>query len=136
MPLLAAAAWAGALGARWGGWWVPAGALLLALVAAGIGRRRDGRRTVVGATLVLAAVAAVMTLRIEQVERSPVAELAADGAAVQVVGAVSSDPRRTDGRYGPVVLVRLDVSEVTGRGATYTLSAPVLVIADPAWESV
>ncbi len=132
MPLLAAAAWAGALGARGAGWWVPAFAAGLALAVAVAGRSR----TVVGAALVLGAVAAVTTLRIEQVERSPVASLAADGAAVRVVGTVSSDPRRSEGRYGPVVLVRLDVSEVTGRGETHTLSAPVLVLADPAWESV
>lgn len=136
MPLLAVAAWAGALGARWGGWWVPGLAIGVALVLAAAGARREDRlRTALGAALVLAAVAAVTTLRTEQLERSPVAGLAAEGAAVQLVGTVSSDPRRTEGRYGPVVVVRLDVTEVTGRGATYALSSPVLVLADPAWES-
>lgn len=140
MLLLAAAAWAGALAGQCAGWWVPAlvGGLALALgTVAGVGRRRDGRlRAATGAALVLAAVAAVTTLRSDLIERSPVARLAADGAVAQVAGTVTSDPRQVDGRYGPVVLVRLDVREITGRGATYALAAPVLVMADSDWSDV
>lgn len=137
MPVLAAAAWAGALAGRWAGWEVPLLAGLVALVVVALGRARGARgRTVAGAALLLAAVAAVTTLRIDQVERSPVAQLAADGAAVQVLGTVTSDPRPTEGRFGPIVLVRLEVREVTGRGDTHRLAAPVLVLADEGWLPV
>ncbi len=67
---------------------------------------------------------------------NPVARLAADGAAVRVAGTVTADPRRTTGRFGVLVVGRLDVREVTGRGATYALSAPVLVLGDEGWEDV
>lgn len=137
MPFLAAAAWVGALAAGRAGWWVSVVAVAAALAIAGLGRLRGGRgRAATGAALVLAAVAAVTTLRTDQVHRSPVAQLAADGAVVHVLATVTSDPRPTEGRYGPVVLVRLDVREVTGRGTAHALSAPVLVLAGEDWLDV
>ena len=80
------AAWAGALAGRWAGL-VGAGARRRARARGRRGwrRRRDGRRRARPPVrlLVLAAVAAVTTLRADQVERSPVARLAAERAAVQ-----------------------------------------------------
>src|SRR3954462_2113319 len=100
-------------------------------------RRGPGAvRTTAAGLLVLAAVGTVTAVRMEQVARSPVAALAADRAAASVVGKTSSDPRRTDGRFGDLVLVRLDVREVTGRGSTYSLAAPVLVMAGDDWLGV
>jgi competence protein ComEC len=141
MLLLGATAWAGALAGRWAGWWgllppvAVTGAALLVTVA---GRRGSGRalRTTAAATLVFGAVTTVAALRHDQMAGSPVARLAADGAVVSVTGTVASDPRWTAGRFGDVVLTRLEVREVTGRGATYALAAPVLVMADDGWGDV
>jgi competence protein ComEC len=142
MLLLGACAWLSAIAAgRWG-WWplVPVAAATMGVLALRRhrpgGRGRPAGRTVAGALLVVAAVTAVTAVRHEQVAGSPVARLAADRAAVRVVGTVSSDPRRTDARFGDIVLTRLDVREVTGRGTTYALSVPVLVMGDEGWSGV
>ena len=139
MPTLGAAAWVGGLVAHWLP--VPAAAalgstLLLALLAA---RRRLGPRhwlTGAGVLLVLASVAWVGVVRQQQVTHNPVAALAGDGAVATVEGTVTSDPRVTTGRFGQQVLVRLEVRRVTGRGATYDLATPVLVLADEGWHDV
>ena len=129
MLLLGATAWAAALGARWLGWWMLAVAVVGALAWVVKGRSR----TVAGVVVVFAAVAAVATLRIDQVRDGPAAQLAAEGAAVTLTGTVASDPRLTRGRFGDFVVTRLDVRELTGRGATYAVAAPVLVIGDVDW---
>ncbi|WP_252274605.1 ComEC/Rec2 family competence protein [Nocardioides sp. LMS-CY] len=139
MLALAAAAWTGAGLARWTGWWlVPA-----ATVAAALGwlvlRRRPDRsaaRTACGGLLVLVAVGTVTQLRLDQVAFGPVRALAAERAAVTLVGALRSDPRPVAGRYGDVVIARLEVREVTGRGSSYAVSSPVLVIGDTDWLDV
>ena len=139
MPALGAAAWAGGLVARW----VPgpaAGALGLVLLATLVAaRHRLGPRrwlTGAGILLVLASVAWVGILRQEQVTHNPVAALASEGAVSTVEGTVATDPRVTTGPFGEQVLVRLDVRRVTGRGATYELATPVLVLADEDWRDV
>ncbi len=53
-----------------------------------------------------------------------------------IEGVVTSDPKTSAGRYAEFVTVRLSAREVTGRGHTYVVSSPVLVIADPSWSSV
>ncbi|GAA4694489.1 ComEC/Rec2 family competence protein [Nocardioides conyzicola] len=138
MLALAGAAWAGAGLGRWLGWWV-----VLAVGVAVVGlwalRRRMGStaaRTAFGALLVVAAVGTVTVLRVDQVGHGPVAALAADGAAVRVVGTVRSDPREVSGRYGDLVVTRLELRAVTGRGASYATAAPVLVIGDADWLDV
>jgi competence protein ComEC len=128
MLLLGGAAWAGALCGRWLGWWA-----LLAVVGVVVIRRR---RTAGAVVLVFVAIAGAAVIRAEQVAGSPVARLAADGASVRLAGVVTSDPRRTAGRYGDVVLTRIDVRRVTGRGSTYATRAPVLVLGDTDWSSV
>lgn len=132
MLLLGTAAWAGALGGRWLGWWSVAVAAVLVLGWLAL----RPRRTVLAVALVLGAAGCVTTLRAEQVARSPVAALAADRAVVRVSGTVTSDPRRTSAPYGDVVVTRIEVREVTGRGATYALSAPVLVLGDGDWSEL
>lgn len=132
MLLLGGAAWAGALVALWLGWWVLAvvtGGVLAWLV---LGRRR----TVGGAVLVFSAVAAVTALRSDLVTEGPTARLADERAAVTVTGTVTADPRVRQGRFGEFVVTRLEVREVTGRGTTWAVAAPVLVLGDEGWADV
>lgn len=132
MLLLGATAWAGALGGRWWGWWAVAGAGVLGLLWLAL----RPRRAAAAAVVVAVGACCVATLRTEQVGSSPVARLAADRAVVQVTGTVTADPRRTRGPYGDLVLTRLEVREVTGRGATFAMTAPVLVMGDADWSEV
>ncbi|MGY2702816.1 ComEC/Rec2 family competence protein [Nocardioides sp. HB32] len=128
MLLLGGAAWAGALAARWMGWWAVVAVLGLVLA--------HRWRTAGAVALVFAAVAGVAVIRTDRIGGSPVARLAADGAAVRLTGTVTSDPHRTAGRYGDVVITRVDVRSVTGRGTTFALSVPVLVLGDDDWAEV
>jgi competence protein ComEC len=128
MLLLGAAAWAGALGGRWLGWWA-----LVPVLGVVLARRW---RTAGAVALVSAAAAVVAVIHAQQVAADPVARLAADGATVHLSGVVTSDPRRTAGRYGDLVITRLDVRAVTGRGATFATRAPVLVLGDTDWSGV
>jgi len=88
----------------------------------------------VAAALLLVALAAgsIAALRAERVAHNPVAALAGDGAAVTMVGTVASDPRTvssaTPSSAGPLVVWRLTVHRVTGRGRTLDLVTPVLVL--------
>lgn len=133
MPLIGAAAWLGALTAT-----VLDGAALavatVLLVAGGAAAARvlRGRLAALVAVLVLVALAAGggAALRIARVADNPVAELARDGAAVSVVGTVTSDGRRVHGRFADQQLWRLEVRTVSGRGRTVELAAPVLVLDD------
>ena len=130
MLLLGGTAWAAALGAQWLGWWSLAVDAVGLLAWLALGRTR----TVAGVVLVFAGVAAVATLRAELVSESPAANLAADGAAVTITGTVTADPRVREGRFGEVVLTRVDVREITGRGTTYAVAVPVLVMGDAEWQ--
>ncbi|HYH34794.1 MAG TPA: DUF4131 domain-containing protein, partial [Nocardioides sp.] len=131
MPVLGVAAWVGGL----------TGSLLpprvgLALVVGGAlvaGLRRS--RTLAAVVLVLGAVAACAFLRHTQLERSPVAALAAERASVVAVGVVASDARATHG-FEEGVFFRVSLREVAGRGTTYALRAPVLVFAGLTWTDV
>ena len=137
MPLLGAAAWLGAVTGT-----LADGVVLVSTVAASVlavagalavGR---GRREVVVAVaalvLVAATAGAVAALRADRIAHNPVAELAADGAAVTAVGTVASDPHVVSGGpqsfAGDQVVWRLVVHAVTGRGRTIDLAAPVLVL--------
>ena len=138
MLALAAAAWAGAGIGRGLGWWVvPA----VAVSAAGVWavHRRVGvtvARTAVGALLVVAGTGTVTVLRLDQVDHGPIGTLADERAAVRVVGTVRSDPRKVSARYGDLVVTRLELREVTGRGSSYATAAPVLAIGDADWLDV
>ncbi len=148
MPLVGCVAWCAALGAHLlrapavGLLAVLVGVLVLVLVGAlGLGVASwDGARRHAGtaAGLLLVAVAVVVStlLRHQALSDNPVADLARERAAVVVTGTVVSDPRPVAGGYGEQVLLRLEVREVQGRGATYRLATPVLVIGDEAWSDV
>ena len=138
MPLLGLAAWAGGLaGLLW-----PNGLVVGVALVGGplvVARRRPGAgrtRVVAAALLVFVAVGSVAQLRHEQVGHGPVAVLAEQRAVVHVVGTVSSDSRVLEGRFGQRIMLRLQVRQVTAAGATYRLSAPVLVLGDEGWRDV
>ena len=137
MPLLALVAWSAALLTR-----LPVPALTPLLAAAGVAaagwalRRPRARASLAAGALVALAVLTSALVRAEAVHGGPVAALATERAAVEVVGVVSGDPRRVTGPFGDQVVVRLDVREVVGRGLRHRLVTPVLVLGDPGWESV
>jgi competence protein ComEC len=145
MPLVAAVAWAGALVGAWVDR-VPAGALPVVLVLVlgsagaavvvvgalrGSGARRSRWRTAGALGGVLLVLATSSALRSEQVSSGPVADLAAERAAVTVLATVTSDPRVVTGRFGDQRLVRVTAREVVGRGHRWRVRSPVLVIGDP-----
>ncbi|MFB9311819.1 ComEC/Rec2 family competence protein [Nocardioides plantarum] len=137
MPLLAAAAWAGGLAALH----LPRAGACLAVLVAGLGllavarvRGRPGEvATVLAALLLAAGVLASAVVRAEAVGQSPVADLAREGAVVEFLGVLTSDPRPVRSPYGDQVAVRLEVHEVVGRGRVHRVAVPVLVLGDPAW---
>lgn len=139
MPLLGLAAWSGGLLAQRA---TPAACVVVAVLVlatvAGAGRRWGRRAALTGLACLLVgtAVATVTLVRHDQLARSPVARLAHDGAVATVVATVTADPRVVAGQYGDRVLVRLEVREVSGRGASYRLAAGVLVLGDDAWRDV
>jgi competence protein ComEC len=133
LPVLGAAAWLGAVGGT-----LATGATLLLLILAllagvvVVGWQRPGARPAVLAVLLVAVSAgSIAAERVDRVAHNPVAALAGEGAAVTVVGTVSSDPHTVSGGLADVVVWRLSVHEVTGRGRTFDLVAPVLVLGSP-----
>ena len=136
MPLLGAAAWLGAVTGTLARGALLVGLLATAAVVAGAaawaGRRRPGLSgAAAGLLLVALAAGAVAGFRAERVSHNPVAALAGEHAAVTVVGTVAADPHLVIGRFEDHVVWRLSVHQVTGRGRTLELSAPVLVLDDP-----
>jgi competence protein ComEC len=135
MVLLGAAGWAGALLAllapRWAG-----GALLAAGLAALLlcWRRRLPAWVLAGCLLAAAAVGGGSLVRLEANRSGPVARLAQQHAYVSLAARVASDPVQRKGRYGPFVMVRLDVREVAGRGRTFATAARILAIGDATWS--
>lgn len=142
MPLLGLGAWVGGLAAQLAGQ-LAAGPVLVVLCGAGmLGlvalRRWGGRTSATGAAvlLVCAAVACSGLVRQHQVGHNPVSGLASQHAVVTLDATVTSDPRVVSGRFGDQVLLRLEVHRVTGRGSTYELATPVLLVGDPSWGGV
>lgn len=137
--LLGVAAWAGALLVLRAPGWLAAGAALAACFAGAVVvvralRTRRQPWVVVGMLLSAAAVASGAGIRLEAVQSGPVARLADQRAVVSVAGRVDSDPVVRPGRYGDYVLLRLEVTQVTGRGRDYVTAAPVLVLGELGWE--
>ena len=133
-PVLAMVAWAACLVVRL----VPAGpAVLGALVAASLvgallarGRlERPVLRMLLAAGVVGLAAGLVSWGHLERARDNPVADLAAQGAAVTAEALVTGDPRTVTGRYADQVLVRAQLTAVTGRGRSAALRAPVLLMA-------
>ncbi|HET7800697.1 MAG TPA: ComEC/Rec2 family competence protein [Humibacillus xanthopallidus] len=77
--------------------------------------------------LLLLAAGAQRTIR----TAGPVEDLARSGAVVTMVGSLAADPRpvaASSNRGGPVVVVRIAVDTVVGRGVRTPVSTPVLVV--------
>ena len=130
-------------------------AAVLALVAVLLVRRRSGGRSrpvpvsahPPGASLapllalVFAAMSVVLTAAAAQSavhETGPVRALAAEHAAVEITGRVTSDPMLVGGARlgGATVRLTVDVHQVSGRGRETLVSTPVLVIGDESWQAV
>ncbi|MDP3893522.1 MAG: ComEC/Rec2 family competence protein, partial [Nocardioides sp.] len=129
MPALGATAWLASLGAHHiGAWLLPAVGLVALAALAGRLRGSSWALTLVGVALVAGAVTGTTVLRQQAVADNPLAALAHERASVSLTGTVVSDPRPVAGRYADQVLVRVEVREVTGRGAVHHLATPVLVL--------
>ncbi|NED99862.1 ComEC/Rec2 family competence protein [Phytoactinopolyspora halotolerans] len=140
---IAAALWAGTiLGLRLEtrhAAFVGAAAALVA-VAVGVPLARS-RRLVIGLVALCLVVGVVAgASRATQVRDGPVAELAEIEAYVRLEGVVAADPelRGTDGgdERGPAaeyVLVRFRVDQIFGRGSTYRVRTPVMLVVDRSW---
>jgi len=140
MPVLGACAWTGGLLAAVAGH-VPVVAAVLVCsamagaVALGVLRPR-WRPTVVAGTAMVLAVLAVGGFRAMQVRHDPVAQLAARGAGVEMTAVVTSDPRTVVEAHDTQQLLRLQVRRVTGRGRTFAVRVPVLVLGGDAWARI
>jgi len=153
VPLLAAAAWLGALAAlvvpqRW--WWL-AGALLVAGLGVGalrvLGRGRvSGVNGVSGAArrdrMMLAAVAvallafAMAVIRVVATHDDPVAQLATQWRQATLVGSVRSDPRVVRSSFSQSVVVTVLVGEVDTGAARVRVRTSVRVLAGEVWARV
>jgi competence protein ComEC len=136
-PVLGVVAWTSALAALVLPSWTlgVAGMLLLGLL---VSRRRRGLPvgTVTGWLVVAAAVAGSSTLHVASVGATPVQELARERASVTATVVVRSDPVQGRGPHSTYVHFRATVTEITGRGRTVRLRAPVVVIAGRSWSGV
>ena len=138
VPLLGVAAWFGAIAGSALSW--PVGAALAAVVVA-LGAvlwrlRPHARATAAAIVVVTLGVGAVAAIRVAQVERNPVATLAREHAAVTVEATVTSDPRSIAGAYAERQVRRLTVTKVSGRGRTFELRTPVVLLGDESWAGV
>jgi competence protein ComEC len=110
-------------------------------------RRRSGvdsaRRSLASAlALCLAATALVLLATLLQRGLravGPISKLAQEGASVRLRADVASDPvllPARGNRRTPLVMVRLQVHQVIGRGASSAVGTPVLAFADPSWAGL
>ena len=136
LPLLATAAWAGGLLVGMPLWLVLGLAVCSGLAFLMPWSRQRSVLLGMGLGVAAAGVFVVGTVRASVVEQSPVADLAAQGAVVQVRLEVTSDPVLRTGRFDDYVLARARVVTVQGRGELYATGVPVLVIAPESWLSV
>nr|WP_246242265.1 ComEC/Rec2 family competence protein [Flexivirga aerilata] len=117
----------------WAGLAATSAVLLLRL-----GRQRE-LRVATTAALSCAAAALVLCATAGQLlarQAGPVRALAADRATVRVEAVVDTDPRPVAAAhtYGKsLVITKVSVREITGRGARSTPHTPVLVIGDDRW---
>lgn len=134
MPVLGAAAWLAGVAAAVLG----SGAIwLLGVLALAVVLARGARRRLATAALLLGtAVVASTLLRQVAVAESPLHRWAQDRATADLVATVVSDPRRVEGAWGDLVVVRLRVEVVTARGVRVRLGGTVVALGDPAWAEV
>jgi len=105
---------------------------VVVLVVGGV-RRRWWTAAWLAPLAALVAVAGVATLHQALLASSPLAALAQQEAVASVRLEVTSDARLVAGRYGDLQVIRADVTRLEGRGTTWRLAAPVVVMADAAW---
>ncbi|WP_310526485.1 ComEC/Rec2 family competence protein [Nocardioides sp.] len=132
LPLLGVGAWLGGLAAAGLPLWLSLLSVLVGLGLALVSRSWP----LLACVLAAVAVVAVATLRVAPFGAGPVADLVSDRAVVTARVSITSDPRTVAGRFGDLVLVRGTLTQVTGRAATYSLRAPVVVLADESWLDV
>lgn len=141
MPL-ALAAWAACwlatagdvrllLGVLLAGLVVAAAALFSSRRRAGSHRLASGRARLVAVALVLVGCSLIGALQAARLASGPVPALARQQAVVSAELEIRSDAHRfaADGGRPPLVAVRVRLLEVTGRGASWGVRAPVLVLA-------
>ena len=139
---VAVAGWAGAwLGTGLTGldrWSLVAAGVALLIVATLCLVAHRWRLVVAGAAaLALGGTVTVGALAAERVTTGPVADLAAARAVVVAEAVVRSDPQVRTGQFGGYATVRVRLDAVSGRGQTWAVRAPVLLIVggDPAVDS-
>ncbi|MBZ5735880.1 ComEC/Rec2 family competence protein [Nocardioides sp. TRM66260-LWL] len=112
--------------------------LLLGVGGAILGVRRGALSRAAAAVLalVVAGAAVVALAHGDPVRHGPVGALAADRASVELLLEVTDDPRRVDGRFEDLTVVRARVVAITARGRSWRLRAPVVVLGDDSWARV
>jgi len=140
LPVLGTCAWAGGLLVAVAGR-APSVATILVcssvVIATVLGVLRPRwRATLIAGTAVLLAVLAAGGFRAMQVRHDPVSQLAARGASVDLTAVLTSDPRTVVEAHGTQQLVRLQVRRVTGRGRTFAVRVPVLLLGDGRWGRI
>ncbi|WP_223393667.1 ComEC/Rec2 family competence protein [Nocardioides rotundus] len=137
MPALGAAAWLAALAVLQGPpWAAPLLAVPLLLALFWAVRRGRGAATVLAVLVAAAGAATVAGLQVARSESGPVAALARDEATIRGTLTITSDPRRVTGTYADLVVVRGTLREVHGRGRSWRVRTPVVVLADPGWSGL
>lgn len=113
----------------------PAEAMATAVLGAAFGAvaARRGRRLLGITLLVAAATCTVVALRLAAVSSGPVADLAAEGAAVRVELDIAGDPRSVESSYADTVVFPARITHVEGRGLAVHTREPVLVFAPGTW---
>ena len=138
MGLVGVAAWGGGLAAGLlpGGWRLVVAGLCVVVPLLLAWRATAWGATALACGVALVAVLGVAELRAERVGTDPTAALARDGAAVSGSLVLTSDPRPIAAARGDAVVLRAQVRELTGRGSTWRVRSPVLVIAPGSWAEV
>lgn len=110
--------------------------LLVATLAVAVAARVPRHRaTALAAVVVLLGAGTIAGVRSDRLHDNPVSALADHGATVTLTGTVVSDPRTSVGRYETREIVRLQAVMMTGRGSTYELRTPVLVLGQAGWKT-
>lgn len=131
---LGAGAWAGALLVLLlPGWWALGAVGSVVVGAVVLVVRRRAVLGWLGPVAALAAVAGVAALQQVLVATSPLTGLAHEGAVVRLRLELTSDVRVVAGQYGDLQVSRARVVRVEGRGTTWSLDAPVVLMADAEW---
>ncbi len=125
-------------------WWLLVGGASLGFAAALFLRRSTLRRRTIALGLALASLLTVSTgLHLVMRAVGPIEELAAQRATVSLTGALAADPRIVQPRDGTsqrqtddLVVVRLAVTRVEGRGLVTPVRATVLIFADRRWNEL